>query len=170
MANRIKATLSAFSNWSYKRRHLKADIGVLLQRAGKQKARERTPTITEVCEIWSASYEMGDLWDSFIRLSILAVQRCRKDVLDMEWRGLILKKQYEIPNTKNSKPHVVHLCSPAIKELKDLEKRQLYECAASKFLFSTAGRAPAYSVSKTKRCLDNLINKERPTRSTPESI
>ena len=171
MANRIKAALGAFSNWSYKRQHIKTDIGALLQRAGREKSRERTPTITEVREIWSASHQMGDLWGPFIRLSILTGQRCRKDVLALKWRWIDFdRKQYEIPNPKNGKPHVVHLSSPAIKELNDLEKKQLSSCTKSEYVFSTTGNAPAASVSKAKRRLDNLINKERSTQRKSEAI
>jgi len=52
MANRIRAALRAFTGWAHKRGHIAQDIGILLQSAGKEKSRERTPSLDQVKTIW----------------------------------------------------------------------------------------------------------------------
>ena len=85
MGNRLRAALRAFTGWAHKRGHIENDIGILLQRAGKERSRDRTPSMEEVKAIWSASFKMGDLWGPYFRLCILTGQRCRSDVLQMRW-------------------------------------------------------------------------------------
>ena len=51
MANRLRAALSAFTGWAYRRGHMPDDIGIAVQRAGKETPRERTPSLDEVREI-----------------------------------------------------------------------------------------------------------------------
>lgn len=153
MANRIRAAIRAFIGWAYKRGHISKDIGALLQSAGKEKARERTPTLVEVKTIWAASMKMGELWGPFIRLCILTGQRCRSDVLMMEWAWLDFSRtRYEIPNPKNGRPHIVHLSPAALRELNSLQKSQ-----TSNYVFSTTNKTPASGVSKAKRRLDEHI-------------
>ena len=76
MANRIRAAIRAFTGWAHKRGHMDKDLGALLQSAGREAPRDRTPSLDEVKAIWAASYEMGALWGPYIRLCILKGQRC----------------------------------------------------------------------------------------------
>ena len=71
MANRIRAAVRAFTGWAHKRGHVDQDIGALLQSAGREAPRDRTPSLEEVQAIWSASFGMGHLWGPYIRLCIL---------------------------------------------------------------------------------------------------
>ena len=76
------------------------DLGALLQSAGREAPRDRTPSLDEVKAIWAASYEMGALWGSYIRLCILTGQRCRSDVLNMRWRWIDFgRNRYEVPKS-----------------------------------------------------------------------
>ena len=157
MANRIRAALRAFTGWAYKRGHIENDIGALLQSAGKEKSRERTPSLDEVKVIWLASFKMGILWGPYIRLCILTGQRCRSDILVMEWYWINFERsRYEIPNPKNGRPHIVHLCAAAIKELKEL--KILQSDNPSPFVFTTTGKTAASGVSKAKLMLDKQLN------------
>lgn len=157
MANRIRAALRAFTGWAHKRGHIAQDIGILLQSAGKEKSRERTPSLDQVKTIWGASFNMGNLWGPYIRLCILTGQRCRSDVLDMQWSWIdFIHESYEIPNPKNGRPHIVHLSKPAFKELLELQRLQTDN--PSPFVFTTTGKRAASGVSKAKLQLDKHVN------------
>ena len=156
MGNRLRAALRAFTGWAYRRGYTEHDIGLQLQKAGKEWSRNRTPSLEEVREIWTASFKMGPLWGPYIRLCILTGQRCRSDILRMRWSWIDFSRSYyEIPNPKNGKAHIVHLSSPAIEELLDLKKQT--DSKASDFVFSTTGNTTASGVSKAKRRLDKYI-------------
>ena len=157
MANRVLAALRAFTGWAHRRGHIDVDVGALLQSAGKEASRDRTPTIEEVKTIWSASFFMGTLWGPYIRLCILTGQRCRSDILNMQWHWIDFERnRYEIPNPKNGRPHIVHLSAPAVSELKELKKQQTDR--PSNFVFTTNGKRAASGVSKAKLRLDDYIN------------
>ena len=156
MANRIRAALRAFVGWAYKRGHIDTDVGALLQAAGKEASRDRTPTIEEVKTIWSASFELGSLWGPYVRLCILTGQRCRSDILNMRWQWIDFgRSRYEIPNPKNGRPHIVHLSAHVVKELAELKKQQANK--PSEFVFTTNGKRAASGVSKAKLQLDSCI-------------
>lgn len=123
MANRLRAALSAFTGWAYRRGHMPEDIGLAVQRAGKETPRERTPSLDEVKEIWAQTFNMGQLWGPFFRMCILTGQRSRKDILEMRWSWIDFERcRYEIPKAKNGRPHIVHLSAPAMEELHTLQE------------------------------------------------
>ena len=156
MANRIRAAIRAFTGWAHKRGHLDQDIGALLQSAGREAPRDRTPSLEEVQAIWAASFAMGHLWGPYIRLCILTGQRSRSDVLQMQWGWIdFSRNRYEIPNPKNGRPHIVHLSDPAIGELQRLKKQQASQ--PSEFVFTTTGKRAASGVSKAKLRLDHFV-------------
>jgi len=156
MANRIRAAIRAFTGWAHKRGHLDQDIGALLQSAGREAPRDRTPSLEEVQAVWAASFEMGHLWGPYIRLCILTGQRSRSDVLQMQWGWIdFSRNRYEIPNPKNGRPHIVHLSDPAIGELQRLKKQQASQTSA--FVFTTTGKRAASGVSKAKLRLDHFV-------------
>ena len=160
MANRLRAALSAFTGWAYRRGHMPDDIGIAVQRAGKETPRERTPSLDEVREIWAQTFKMGALWDPFFRICILTGQRSRKDILEMRWSWIDFERcRYEIPKPKNGRPQIVHLSAPAMVELHSLLKQQA--AAPCPFVFSTTGRTSATGVSKAKTRIDALITTAR---------
>lgn len=159
-ANRIRAALMAFTRWAWERGHIATDIGASLPKAAKEIERDRVPTIEEVRQIWSASFEMGDVWGPFLRLLLLTAQR-RSEVLGLEWseidfeRGRITKPGSK---TKNGKAHVTHLSVPAIDELVALKaKLSVEDKLVQGLIFTTTGRTPISGVSKAKVRLDALL-------------
>ena len=165
MANRLRSAICAFTAWSFKRDYLTIDLGVKVQKAGREKPRARSPSVSEVREIWSASYHLGDFWGPYVRLVLLFAQRSREEVLKMEWSWLDLDRQrLEIPTTKNGKPHIVHLPKPALHELMAVRAKQDGAGVQTKFVFTTTLTTPASGVSKVKNRLDNLINGMRAER------
>ena len=90
---------------------------------------------------------MGNLWGPYIRFCILTGQRCRSDILHMQWSWIDFERcRYEIPNPKNGRPHIVHLSEPAIKELLNLQTLQADN--PSPFIFTTTGRRAASGVRR----------------------
>ena len=172
MANRIRAAMAAFTHWAYRRGHMQENVGLVVQKAGKEKARRRTPSLSEVREIWAATYAMGNLWGPFFRLCILTGQRSRSDVLAMEWNWIDLtRSRYEVPDPKNGQPHIVHLADAALSELKHLKtlqrpatKRPTQGQNATRktgFVFTTTGKSAASGVSRAKLRLDGFIAEAR---------
>ena len=160
MANRLRAALSAFTGWAYRRGHMPEDVGVSVQRAGKETPRERTPSLDEVKEIWAQTFKMGKLWGPYFRMCILTGQRSRKDILEMRWSWIDMDRcRYEIPRPKNGRPHIVHLSDPAMAELRRLKEQQV--SAPCPFVFSTTGRTSATGVSKATARLDAYITSGR---------
>lgn len=91
------------------------------------------------------------------------------------------KSRYEIPNPKNGRAHIVHLCDAALAELVNLKNLQLAcaeECsmmsqeklAGSTFVFSTTGRTAASGVSKAKGRLDSELRVQRGKNGNAEAF
>lgn len=171
MANRLRAALCAFTGWAYGRGHIESDPGASLQKAGREASRTRTPTLNEVREIWSASYDCGLLWGPYFRMCVLTGQRSRGETLGMEWNWVnYAQTRLEIPTTKNREPHIVHLSAPAIKELETLRETQKRLQLETPFVFTTNGTTPSSGVSKAKIQLEKVINKARADRGLLEPM
>lgn len=162
MANRLRSALCAFTAWSFNRDYIAIDPGAKVQKAGPENARTRTPSLSEVREIWSASYGLGDLWGPYMRLAVLLGQRSRKEVLEMQWSWVDYDgSRLKIPTTKNKRPHLVHLPEPALAELSGLRAHQHDREMETPFVFTTTGGTPASGLSKAKTRLDDIINQAR---------
>jgi integrase len=180
MANRLRAAISAFTHWAQSRGHIVQDVGSAVQKAGKETARTRTPSLNEVREIWAATFELGSLWGPFFRLCILTGQRSRSDILNMKWSWVDFEKsRYEIPNPKNGRAHIVHLCDAALAELNCIRALKTTNISKSSlehrgglvdfpFVFSTTGSTPASGVTKAKARLDDTIRLQRLAKNNPE--
>ena len=168
MANRLRAAFSAFSNWAFRRGYLQTPIGAGLERAGKERPRERTPALWELKEIWAQTFEMGALWGPYLRLCILTGQRCRSDILKMRWSWVDFAKQrYEIPNPKNGKPHIVPLSTRALEELETLRRKQTL-LPPTGFVFTTNGTTSSSGVTKAKKRLDARVSAARRRAGKPD--
>ncbi len=163
MANRIRAALKHFTRWAWRREYLEEDVGDRLERATKERIRERILSLSEIREIWVKSFELGELWGPLLRLLLLTVQRrssvtgLRKSELDMT--NTRFKKA--ISDEKNERAHTTHLSQPAMIEVETALKRlDLMEDAKEDYLFSTTGRTPVSGWSKAKVRLDKLLGEE----------
>ena len=119
-ANRLKAALSHFANWSRKRGYITDAIGADLDKAAKERQRERVLSMDELGAIWNASYLLEPPYGSFVRVLALTVQRL-SDVADMKWPELE-GERWSIPGArvKNDRPHIVHLTAPTRAEIEAL--------------------------------------------------
>lgn len=166
MANRLRSAFTAFFGWALRRNHIETNPADGLQTAGKERPRDRTPSLEEVQEIWTASFQMGALWGPFFRLCILTGQRSRSDILAMRWNWVDFDRaRFEVPLPKNSKGHIVHLSDDAMAELKALKDRQKHR--PSDFVFTTTSVSAASGVANAKEKLDALIADARSMANLP---
>lgn len=161
-ANRVKSELSAFANFAWKRDYLPEKIGAQLTKSYKEVARDRVLSLAEIREIWSRSFEMGDLWGPILRLLILTVQR-RSNISELVWPEVNFEeRRIEMASgrEKNAKSHKTHLSDPAFQELRALKKRAKTD---AEWVFSTTGKTPVSGHGKMKKKLDKLLgNKFEP--------
>ena len=161
-ANRIRAALLAFSKWAWSRDYISTDVGAGIPKAVKETARERAPSIDEIRSIWSATFEMGELWGPALRLMILTAQR-RGEILELLWSEVDFDRAQIVKpgsRTKNGKPHITHLSAPALGELVALREARPNDGTASnttELVFTTTGYSPPSGVSKAKARLNKLL-------------
>lgn len=161
MANRLRAIVCAFTAWCWRRDYMEVDPGAKVQKAAKERPRTRTPSPMELREIWAATFDMGRIWGPMIRLLILTGQR-RSEIAEMQWDWINSSaRQLEIPNSKNNRPHLIHLSDAALAELASVRKDQDAAGIKSRFVFTTTGRTPVSGTSKAIERLRDRINATR---------
>lgn len=163
MANRIRAALKHFTRWAWRREFLDQDVGERLERATKERIRERVLSVSEIQDIWAKSFELGEIWGPLLRLLILSVQRrssvtrLRKSELDLA--NTRFKKA--MVDEKNDRTHITHLSAPAVVEVEHaLTRLEQMEDAEEDYLFSTTGRTPVSGWSKAKGRLDEILGED----------
>lgn len=178
MANRIRAALKAMTRWAWRREYIDQDPGSRLERATKERIRDRVLSLDEVREIWTKSFDMGDLWGPIIRLLILTVQR-RGSIGGLEVSELDLPNgrfKKAVSQEKNDRGHTTHLSPPALAEVRAViarleqnraengkvqKKRKRGRppatSATPEYLFTTTGRTPVSGWSDMKERLDELL-------------
>ncbi len=154
-ANRIRAALLAFSNWAWVRGYISENIASGVAKATTEHARERVLSIGEIRAIWQATLEMGPVWGPVFRLLLLTCQR-RGEILGLRWEEIdfdVARMTKPGSQTKNKKPHITHLSSPALKELRALHSKD----TNTRFVFTTTGDTPVSGIGKAKARLDKLL-------------
>ena len=153
MANRLKAGLSAFTKWAWRRGYTETDIGAGLSKAANEKPRDLVLSVAQVRAIWKATGDLGDLWGPLFRLLAITAQR-RGDIGGLRWSE-VEENRLAISGarTKNGKPHIVHLSAPAKAELDAIRAAQDATAEAERAALSEAERA-AYDA---RRKADGLV-------------
>lgn len=155
-ANRLRAYLSHFSRFARQRGHFGHAVGVELQKAVRERPRERELSLEEVRAIYYASFAMGDLWGPLIRLLIFTVQR-EDEIASLRWPEVHFTTRLMIlggSRTKNQNAHTTHLNAPALEELEWLHA---WADEDSDLVFSTTGETPPSGFGKMKKRLDGLL-------------
>jgi integrase len=154
-ANRLKAALSHFANWSRKRGYIVEAIGADLDKAAKERPRERVLSDDELGAIWKASFLLEPPYGAFVRVLALTAQRL-SDVADMEPQELE-GERWAIPGArvKNERPHIVHLTAPARVEIEVLREYPRPSESPQLVFVSDLGRRLT-SFSRMKANLDRL--------------
>lgn len=156
-ANRLKAHLSRFGKFLWQRGYTENHHGLGLDKAIKEKSRERVLTIDEVRFIWEMSYKLTDLSGPLLRLIILTVQRT-SEVAGLKWNEIDFdRSQMELlsARTKNATRHITHLSGAAMEQIN--ARRGATE---SEFVFSKTGNTRYSGFSALRRQIDQHINDE----------
>ena len=154
-ANRIRAALVAFANWCFVRGYIKEPIGAGVAKATRERARDRVLSLAEVRQIWSATWDMGEIWGPFFRLLILTGQR-RGEISGLRWSEVHFQERAIIKpgsRTKNGKPHTTHLADAAFKEMEVLSSAS----DSDEWVFSFDGMRPVANASHAKQRLEKLL-------------
>jgi integrase len=118
-ANRARATLSAFFNWSIAKGLCEVNP-VDKSIKNKEVSRDRVLTARELKTVW-CNVDDND-YGKIVRLLALTGQR-RDEIARLTWDEVNFdEKQIELPGsrTKNGRPHIVPLSPPAIAILKSV--------------------------------------------------
>lgn len=154
-ANRIRAALTAFIGWCWRRGYVENNFALATSRAARETPRERVLTVEEMKAIWESTDALGPLWGPYTRLLILTAQR-RGDVAGMEWSEINFeKKRWSISGakTKNGRPHIVHLSDATVAVLWSLRDDHK---TATGLVFSTTGTTPVSGFGRLKERIDWL--------------
>lgn len=152
-ANRIRSISLAFTRWVWQRKYTEAQIGFGIPKATKETPRYRVLSISEVQQIWEATYLLNGVFGPVYRLVMLTGQR-RGEIAGLRGVEVNLQKnriEKVGADTKNAKPHLTHLSTPALEELKVLEP------LPNGYLFTTTGNTPVSGFSKAKKRLEKLL-------------
>lgn len=155
-ANRLRAALSAFLSWCWRRGYVESNFALATSRAAKEISRDRVLSLSEIHKLWFAAGEMGMLWGPYLKLLLLTAQR-RGDLAQMEWNEVELaSRRWLIPGTKtkNGRPHIVPLSTRAVGVLEQLKVAKTKDEA---LVFSTTGSTPVSGFSRMKARLDAVV-------------
>jgi integrase len=156
-ANRLRAALSHFAGWCWRRGHIPDDIGRATSKAIREQPRERVLSLDEIRLIYREVAAMGAPWTAFLRLLLLTAQR-RGDVAGMRWEEIELSASlWSIPGlrSKNRKAHAVHLSSPAADILGSLH--EMAGRPGRGLVFTTTGTTPVSGFNRVKLRLDAAL-------------
>jgi integrase len=166
-ANRVLAYTKSFFNWAVGRGYLEQSVAAAVSKPTRERARERTPSLQEIAEIWSAASELGYPFGPVVRLLILTSAR-RDEVGAIRVGELDLGESptgpvWTIPaeRSKNGRSIRVPLSPPARAVLVEaLDARKV----AGDYAFTTTGRSSVSGWSRAKRRLDDIIAARRKER------
>lgn len=149
-ANRMKAYLSKFSKFAWQRGYLENHIGIGLEKACKEVARDRVLTVAEIQEIWDATFKLSEIAGGIVRLLILTAQR-KNEIARLAWDDVHFEQsriELRGRRVKNGNAHITHLSAAAMQEIKARQGKSV-----SPFLFTTNGKSPFSGFS---RVMDQL--------------
>jgi integrase len=158
-ANRARASLSAMFGWAMREGIVEANPVIGTNKAAEGDSRERVLTDGELAEVWAAS--RNDDHGRIVRLLALTGQR-REEVGGMRWSELDLERcVWCLPaeRTKNGRPHVVPLATPAVAILRSAPLRSRLDGAVDRVFGEGEGGFSGWS--KAKVGLNRRINDAR---------
>jgi integrase len=135
-----------------------------VQKPGKERSRTRTPTVSELAEIWRGAGTLGYPFGPAIKTLILTGQR-RNEVAGMGWsevertlQGNLEAAVWTIPafRAKNGEEHIVHLTPFALDVFTQCPMVQDQD-----LIFSTTGKTKISGWGKIKKRLDKAVHDAR---------
>jgi integrase len=156
-ANRCLAYAKAFFGWAVGRGYLEHNVAAGIAKPTRERARERTPSLDEIAQIWLAADALGYPFGPIVKLLILTATR-REEVGGVRVAELALGAEqrggcWTIPadRSKNGRAIRVPLAHLAGQVLADALRLR---AADGPYLFSTTGTSPVSGWSKAKVRLD----------------
>ncbi len=166
-ANRTLAYAKAFFSWAVGRGYLDRNPAVGIPKVVNETSRDRTPTLSEIAEIWLGCDAISYPFGQAIQLLILtAVRRDEGGALRLSELDLPpgeMEGCWTIPAARSKNGRAIRVpLSPAARRVIEGASRQ--RLVVGPFLFTTTGRTAASGWSKAKRRLDEEISKARAAR------
>ena len=158
MANRVLTVIKKMFSWAVARGLLDLSPAAGVQAPGKETARDRVLTDTELKSIWEACEDLGYPFGPLFQLLILTGQR-RNEVARMAWPD-IEDGTWTLPReiTKSDRLHVVPLSGLAIETI---ETAPRIEGCDLLFPSRNGTDRPVSGFARAKRQLDTLSGVER---------
>jgi integrase len=150
-ANKALKSIKTFLRWCVGRAILDQSPAEGVPLPGKEVARDRVLSDSELAKVILAARGMGGPFSGIVEFLALTGQRS-EEVARLKWEELDLAHRiWTLPKsrTKNSKEHVVHLSEASMGVLMRAEEH-------GPFVFSVLGSRPFNRFSKAKRQLDQL--------------
>ena len=161
-ANRVLAYAKAMFSWAVGRGYIDQSPAAAIAKPTLEIARDRTPSLSELAEIWNAAIELGYPFGHVVRLLMLTATR-RDEVAAMRAEELQLALEeatWTIPpdRSKNGRAIRIPVTLIARDIILDGVQRRSVE---SPLLFTTTGQSPVSGWSKAKNRLDLIIARNR---------
>ena len=161
-ANRVLAYAKAFFNWSVGRGYLDVSPAATITKPTRERARERTPTLEEVREIWNAAGDLRYPFEPIVRLLILTAMR-REEIGAMRLDEFVDgegDESWVLPAARSKNGRAIRIAMPPIAAdiIRDVRARAP---DSHTFLFTTTGRTPVSGWSRAKERLDKAIAARR---------
>jgi integrase len=167
-ANRTLAYVKAFFKWAVGRGYLDSNPVQSMAKPSREVARDRTPTLGELVEIWSAASEIGYPFGSAIQLLILTAAR-RDEVAAMRVNEVEIDRErlvWTLPAHRSKNGRAIRTGLPEMARA-ILKHASDQAPAGSAFLFSTTAQTPISGWSKAKARLDDIIARRRSRADEP---
>lgn len=158
LANRTLAHIKTMFTWAENRGSLKSSPATGLEKPFAEISRDRTPSDSELIEIWGAAEGLGWPFGRAVQLLMLTGQR-REEIGQMRWAEINFDSGlWSLPaeRSKNGQPHEIHLSADAVALM-----RKLPRIDESELVFTTNGETPIQGWSKAKLRLDEKILEAR---------
>ena len=159
-ANRMLAYMRAFFGWAVGRGHMIDNPAKGISKPTQEIARERTPTLAELAEIWNGAGTLGYPFGPAVRLMMVTAAR-REEIGAMRVAELDLRDEADPPTwtlpadrSKNGRSIRVPLSPLARSELVAALNERPKEAP---FVFTTTSETAASGWSKAKARLDAII-------------
>jgi integrase len=152
-ANKTLTRLRTLFAWAVAQGLVDADPSAGVLRRGRETARERVLSDSEMIWLWRGCEAIGWPYGAIFKLMLLTAQR-EGEVAGMCWSELDLGEcQWTIPweRTKNDREHIVHLSALAVEIIEGLPR------LGGPFVFPSRAAVPVASFSKPKRRLDTAM-------------
>jgi integrase len=151
MARRVMAYVHRLFRWAKSRDLIEANPAADLPKPGRETARDRVLTDSELVAVWNAAVELGWPSGDAVRLLILTGAR-RAEISELKWseiHGNTIKLSGA--RTKNAEPHDIPLSEAALSVL-----AQIPRVVGSEFVFVNPLRSGAWSNAKLKLSAANV--------------